>query len=111
MSPLRGATITTHPELSDELQLIAHYQALAISGENDLIIRSVEQSPIPLTFDPAVIEAGQRARGERTNADAARTLRQLRAVRGAIKDAKDSARAELNLVDQTLTSIAEAGAA
>lgn len=103
--------LAKHHEYRDELQLRAYYNELAISGENDLVMRSIEQSPIPLISDPSILEAGKRARGERTNADAARTLRQLRSILSTIQSAFVGARAELNLPDLTLTALAEAGAA
>lgn len=93
----------------DELHLMEVYQELSVSGANDLIMRAIEQSPIPMINDPSILEAGKKARGERQNAESARTLRQLRKVRNTIAATVNAYRSELGLPDLTLETIAQAG--
>lgn len=95
----------------DELQLMEMYIGLSVSGENDLVMRSIEQSPIPLISDLSVTEAGKRTRGERQNKESALTLKQLRTVRNTIASTLNAYRGELNLPNATIQNIAQVGVA
>ena len=82
-----------------------------VTGENDQAMRAVENSPLPMLSDQAVIEQGKAARGSRQNQESALTLKQLRKVRATIQATINGYRAELNLPDLTVQNMAEGAAA
>ena len=95
----------------DELSLQSEYMQWTLNGGSDLLMRAVENSPLPMLSDPAVLEDGKRARGERTNSDNAQTLRQLEQVRSTIASTINAYRTELGRQDLMLEKVAQAGAA
>jgi len=93
----------------DELEVIGLYEELAVNARDDLSMRAIESAPasFPLISDPAILEGGKRARAERQSPDAAKTLRQLKAMRSTLESALNTARAELNLpADDVVVRIA-----
>ncbi len=97
--------------LMDELELVALYQSLAESGDDDLCMRAIEQCPssFPLITDKELLAAGKRARGLRGNPKSAERLRQLRKTRGVISAARDTAIVSLG-VDTVSTQLEDIAA-
>ncbi|MEJ1339419.1 MAG: hypothetical protein RPU34_10410 [Candidatus Sedimenticola sp. (ex Thyasira tokunagai)] len=94
----------------DELETMALYEELAVSGTNDLVMRAIEEAPLPLISDQSIIEAGRRARAERQSPEEATLLTQLKQWRSIVDGRLNSARAELGIADDTLQVINETGA-
>lgn len=92
----------------DELELQSYYVQISISGENDLAMRSIEQSPVPMLSDKTVLENGRRTRGERQSPENSTILRQLKSVRNTIQATVNGYRTELNLPDPTIENIGQA---
>jgi len=93
----------------DELVLMGMYQELAISGKNDLIMRAIEEAPIPLISDQSILEAGKQARTEREDPESAELLHQLKHLSATIESAFNSYSAELNIIADPLIEAARGG--
>ncbi|MET0106196.1 MAG: hypothetical protein ABW072_13795, partial [Sedimenticola sp.] len=83
----------------DELRIMELYQALAVSGDDDLCMRAIENSPpaFPLISDKALLANGKRARGLRGSPESAQRLAQLRQVRAMVEAAADKIMQALEL--------------
>ncbi|MES9957103.1 MAG: hypothetical protein ABW086_08640 [Sedimenticola sp.] len=93
----------------DELKIMELYQALAVSGDDDLCMRAIENSPpaFPLIADKALLADGKRARGLRGSPESAQRLEQLRQVRAMVDAAVDKIMQVLEL-DSPMIQIEQA---
>ena len=62
-----------------------------------MLMRAVENSPVPVIADPAVLEQGKRARAARQQPQTTRLLSKLRRQRAILRTTLETAQAELNL--------------
>lgn len=81
----------------DELLLRGQYQSWAVTGENDLAMRAIENAPLPMIADPSVLATGKASRAARENPSSVGLLDDLRSQRGALAAGMDTFRAELDL--------------
>ncbi|MEJ1372724.1 MAG: hypothetical protein RPU52_00420 [Candidatus Sedimenticola sp. (ex Thyasira tokunagai)] len=84
---------------TDELKRMELYQSLAVSGEDDLCMRAIENAPnsFPLITDKALLMDGKRARALRGSPESSVKLKQLRQVRATVEAAIDKVMVVLEL--------------
>ncbi|MES9887280.1 MAG: hypothetical protein ABW140_10740 [Candidatus Sedimenticola sp. 6PFRAG1] len=83
----------------DELKRMELYQTLAVSGDDDLCMRAIENAPMafPLITDKVLLADGRRARALRGSPESAAKLEQLRQVRALVEAAIDKVMVVLEL--------------
>nr|BDD47602.1 hypothetical protein 9 [Gammaproteobacteria bacterium] len=108
---LRQQEVRAHLREMDALKVLELYESLAVSGDNDLVMRAVEEAPFPLIDNPEIIVAGQRSRAERNDPKSAKLLVQMKQWRSVIEGALNTAQAELGIAEDYLQRVAEKGAA
>ena len=93
--------IRRHLQDKDQLEVIALYQELAVTGADDMTMLAIENAPasFPLISDPGTLDAGKRGRGARQSPESAKLLKQITQWRGILASAVANAKAQIGGAD------------